>query len=37
MDNFKLLSIIAVRKTAINKEMYAQIKANSKQQNRNAI
>ena len=30
MDNFKLLSIIAVRKTAINKEMYAQIKANSR-------
>lgn len=30
MDNFELLSIIAVRKTAINKEMYAQIKANSR-------
>lgn len=30
MDNFKLLSIIAVRKTAINKEMYAQIKADSR-------
>lgn len=30
MDNFELLSIIAVRKTAINKEMYAKIKADSR-------
>lgn len=30
MDNFKLLSIIAVRKTAINKDMYAQIKVDSR-------
>lgn len=30
MDNFELLSIIAVRKTAINKDMYAKIKADSR-------
>lgn len=30
MDNFELLSIIATKKTAINKEMYTQIKANSR-------
>lgn len=30
MDNFQLLSIIATKKTAINKEMYTQIKADSR-------
>ena len=30
MDNFQLLSIIATKKTAINKEMYAKIKADSR-------
>lgn len=30
MDNFKLLSIIATKKIAINKEMYAKIKADSR-------
>lgn len=30
MDNFKLLSIIATKKTTINKDMYAQIKADSR-------
>ena len=30
MDNFQLLSLIATKKTAINKEMYAKIKADSR-------
>ena len=30
MDNFELLSLIATKKTAINKEMYAKIKADSR-------
>ena len=37
MDNFELLSIIAVRKTAINKEMYAKIKADSRTEKQYSI
>ena len=37
MDNFQLLSLIATKKTAINKEMYTQIKADSRTEKQYSI